>query len=88
MMSSRNNKVIYIGVANGLVRRVYKHKNRLIEGFAKKYNCKKLVWYKYTKDIKSAIQQEQRMKKWKREYKENIINELNPNWNDLYDELI
>ncbi|MCW8848405.1 MAG: hypothetical protein OQJ81_00395 [Melioribacteraceae bacterium] len=59
----------------------------MLEGFTKKYNCKKLVWYKQTGDIKSAIQEEKRMKKWKREFKENVINEMNPEWNDLFEEL-
>jgi len=87
-MSNYNNKVLYIGVTNNLLRRVYEHKQGLIEGFTKKYNCKKLVWYKATNDIKSAIQEEKRMKKWKCKYKENIINEMNTDWKDLYYDLI
>lgn len=67
---------------------MYEHKNGLSEGFTKKYNCKKLVWYKETSSAVSAIQEEKRMKKWKREYKENVIEELNPNWIDLYDDLV
>ena len=88
MMSSTNNKVLYVGVTNNLVRRVYEHKIGLIGGFTKKYNCKKLVWFKDTNDIKSAIQQEKRMKRWKRKFKENLISEMNPNWDDLYENLI
>ena len=84
MMSSMNNKVLYIGITNNLARRVYEHKNELVEGFTKKYNCKKLVWYESVTNVKSAIEQEKRMKKWKRSYKENIINETNPSWKDLY----
>lgn len=87
-MSSTNNKVLYVGVTNNLVRRVYEHKIGLIGGFTKKYNCKKLVWFKDTNDIKSAIQQEKRMKRWKRKFKENLISEMNPNWDDLYENLI
>ena len=88
MMSSPNNKVLYAGVTNNLVRRVYENKIGLIGGFTKKYNCKKLVWFKDTNDIKSAIQQEKRMKRWKRKFKENLISEMNPNWDDLYENLI
>lgn len=86
-MTNQNNKVFYIGVTNNLQRRVYEHKNGLLEGFTKKYNCKKLVWYKDTDDINSAIQEEKRMKKWKRGFKENVINEMNPNWDDLFEGL-
>ena len=87
MITNRNHKVLYIGVTNNLERRIYEHKNKLIEGFTKKYNCTKLVWYTSTNNIESAIQQEKRMKKWKREYKENLVKKVNPNWEDLYQEI-
>ena len=87
IMTNQNNKVLYIGVTNNLQRRVYEHKNGLLEGFTKKFNCKKLIWYKQTGDINSAIQEEKRMKKRNREFKENVINEMNPKWNDLYEGL-
>ncbi len=88
MMSNKLNNVLYIGVTNDILRRVHEHKNNLTEGFTKKYNCHKLVWYQQTQDINSAIIQEKRMKKWKREYKDNIINDMNPEWIDLYDGLV
>lgn len=88
MMTNKYNTVLYTGITNNLIRRVYEHKNNLIEGFTRKYKCHKLVWYMETDDVKSAIIQEKRIKKWKREYKENVINEINPEWKDLYDELI
>jgi len=88
MMANNHNTVLYIGVTNNLIRRVYEHKNGLIDGFTKKYNCHKLVWFQQTNDVDSAITKEKRMKKWKREYKENVIREMNPDWKDLYDELI
>jgi len=84
MMASLNNNVLYIGVTNNLFRRVYEHKSGLIEGFTKTYNCKKLVWYKEFKNINAAIYEEKRMKKWKRVYKNNVINKMNPEWKDLY----
>lgn len=87
-MSSKNNKVLYVGVTNDLIRQVYEHRNGLVEGFTKKYNCKKLVWFSQAEDIKSAIVEEKRMKKWKREYKENIINAMNSTWEDLYNKIV
>ncbi len=87
-MTSLKNKVLYIGVTNNLTRRVFEYKHGLFEGFTKKYNCKKIVWFKETSDIKSAIKEEKRMKKWKREYKENVINEMNPHWDDLFDRIL
>ncbi|WP_018249116.1 GIY-YIG nuclease family protein [Orenia marismortui] len=85
MMTNKNNTVLYIGVTNNIKRRVYEHKEKLVDGFTKKYNCSKLVWAEEFKTMEEAIQAEKRMKKWKREYKENLIKELNPDWNDLYD---
>ncbi len=87
-MTNIHNTVLYIGVTNNLIRRVYEHRNGLIKGFTKKYNCHKLVWYLETHDVESAIIKEKQMKKWIREYKENVINELNPEWKDLYNDLI
>jgi putative endonuclease len=88
MMSNLNNNVLYIGVTNDLIRRVYEHKNNLIDGFTKTYNCHKLVWFQQTDDITTAIAMEKRMKKWKREFKENLIREMNPDWIDLYSGLM
>lgn len=88
IMTNKYNTVLYVGVINDLLRRVYEHKNSLIEGFTKKYNCQKLVWFIETANVESAILQEKRMKKWKREYKENVVNKLNPEWRNLYDDLV
>lgn len=88
MMTNKHHNVLYIGVTNNLIRRVYEHKEGLIEGFTKKYNCHELVWYQQTDDVTAAITQEKRMKKWKREYKENVIREMNPEWKDLYYNLV
>jgi putative endonuclease len=71
IMSNKYNTVLYTGVTNNLKRRVYEHREKLIEGFSSKYNCNKLVWYEETGDIESAILKEKQIKKWKREYKEN-----------------
>ena len=87
-MANKYNTVLYTGVTNNLIRRVYEHKNNLIDGFTKKYNCHKLVWFQETNSIEDAIKEEKRIKKWKREYKENLIRKMNPEWKDLYDDLI
>ena len=87
IMTNNHHTVLYIGVTNDLIRRVYEHKMNLIDGFTKKYNCHKLVWFQQTNDITSAIAQEKKMKKWKRKYKENLIRQMNPEWKDLYDDL-
>jgi putative endonuclease len=74
---------LYIGVTNDLERRIWEHKNKECEGFTEKYNCDCLVYFEETNDITTAIQREKNIKKWKREWKENIIKEMNPKWVDL-----
>jgi len=74
---------LYIGVTNNLRRRIFEHKNKLIEGFSKKYNCNKLVYYEEYKDINEAILREKTLKKWRREKKEDIIRTKNMQWRDL-----
>ena len=83
ILSNWNNQVLYIGVTNNLERRLYEHKNKLIEGFTKKYNLNKLVYFEETTDVKSALEREKQLKGWKREKKNILINSLNPDWNDL-----
>ncbi|MCR4276983.1 MAG: GIY-YIG nuclease family protein [Candidatus Roizmanbacteria bacterium] len=75
--------VLYIGVTNNLQRRVYEHKNELVEGFSKKYKCKKLVYFEEYKDINQAIEREKQLKKWRREKKEVLIKKLNSDFKDL-----
>ncbi len=88
ILASRRNGTLYIGVTNDLVKRVYEHKNGLMGGFTKKYGVHRLVYYEQSDDIYSAIQRERRMKKWKRQWKIELIQKLNPEWKDLYDDLI
>lgn len=83
LLSNKNNNVLYVGVTNNLERRVYEHKNKIIEGFTAKYNINKLVYYEDTSDINSAILREKEIKKWRREKKNNLINSINPEWKDL-----
>ncbi|MDD4211529.1 MAG: GIY-YIG nuclease family protein [Clostridia bacterium] len=85
ILSNYNNKMLYIGVTNNLERRLYEHKNELIDGFTKKYNIHKLVYYECTTDINSAIEREKKLKGWIRDKKNKLIESLNPNWNDLSD---
>ena len=76
-------RVIYIGVTNNLERRVYEHKNGLIEGFTKKYKCHKLVYFEVGDEPEGAISREKMLKKWRRGKKIILIESKNPNWNDL-----
>lgn len=73
MMASKKNGTLYIGVTNDLRRRVWQHKNDVYEGFTKKYGVHRLVWYESTSDIKAAIQREKQMKKWRRQWKIDLI---------------
>jgi putative endonuclease len=75
--------VIYVGVTNDLTRRIYEHKNKLVEGFTKTYNVDKLVYFEETNDVNSALAREKEIKKWRREKKNNLVLRMNPKWNDL-----
>ncbi len=74
-------------MTNDLKRRVYEHKNNLIDGFTKKYDVNKLVYFEMTNEVQDAIIREKRLKKWKRQWKIELIEQVNPAWNDLYFEL-
>lgn len=78
---------LYIGVSNNLQRRIYEHKNNLIDGFTKKYKCHKLVYYEQTSDIESAISREKQIKRWNRKKKESLIKTTNKTWTDLSEHL-
>ena len=83
ILASKRNGTLYIGVTNDLNRRMYEHKNGLVEGFTKNYNIKILVYYELTNSIESAITREKQFKKWNREWKMKLIEENNPMWKDL-----
>ena len=83
ILASNNNTTIYIGVTNNIERRIYEHKNNLIDGFSKKYNTHKLVYLEETNSIENAIKREKQLKGWKRNKKDLLINSINPNWQDL-----
>lgn len=83
ILSNWDDTVLYIGVTGNLPRRLYEHRNGLADGFTKKYNVHKLVYYEYTNDVYSAISREKQLKKWRREKKAALINQMNPSWKDL-----
>ncbi len=83
ILANWNNKVIYTGMTNNLERRLYEHKNKLNDGFTKKYNVNKLVYYEQMSNVEDTIKREKEIKKWRREKKDNLINTLNPEWKDL-----
>jgi putative endonuclease len=83
VLTNKSNKVIYIGVTNNLERRMFEHKNKLVEGFTKRYNLTKLVYYEVTEDVESAIKREKQLKNWHRDWKISLVNQLNPEWEDL-----
>ena len=87
ILTRERNSVFYVGVTNDLIRRVYEHKTGLIEGFTKKHNTKILVYYEQFENIYLAIAREKTIKKWKRQYKINAIESINPEWKDLYIDL-
>jgi putative endonuclease len=88
IMTNKNKTVLYIGVTNDLQRRVYEHSQGLIEGFTKKYNCHFLLYYEEFNDVDQAIEREKELKKWRREKKEALINQVNPEWFFKNDEVL
>ena len=84
ILTNKYNKVLYIGVTNNLIRRIYEHKEKLVDGFTKKYNLNKLVYYETFNDVNLAISREKKLKGFNRNKKVDLINTLNENWNDLY----
>ena len=87
ILANKTNKVLYVGVTNDLKRRVYEHKNNLLDGFTKRYNINKLVYYEQYNDIHLALNREKSVKNLLRVKKESLVNSLNPEWHDLYDEI-
>lgn len=83
IISNDYNNVIYIGVTNNINRRLYEHKNGLLDGFTKRYNVHKLVYMETYNDVRAAIEREKQLKRWSRAKKDKLINGLNPDWVDL-----
>ncbi|BCA60562.1 GIY-YIG nuclease family protein [Sphingomonas sp. HMP6] len=87
IMANRRNGTIYLGATSDLVKRAWEHRNGLVEGFTKRYECYLLVWYEACDSIESARIRERQMKEWKRAWKIREIEGLNPEWEDLYEAL-
>jgi len=83
LLISKTNRVMYVGVTNDLTRRVYEHQNKLVKGFTEKYNVNKLVYYEQTSNVITALNREKEIKKWRREKKNALVVQTNPEWNDL-----
>ena len=83
MLTNKNNNVLYTGVTNDLKRRLYEHKNKLVDGFTQKYNVYKLVYFEITNDVNSAIAREKQIKGWTRAKKNALIESKNSQWCDL-----
>ncbi len=88
IMTNPSNTVLYTGVTSNLIKRVYEHKNKVAEGFTKKYNVVKLVYYEVYEDILLAIEREKKIKAGSRRKKIELIESMNPQWRDLYEDII
>ncbi len=88
ILASKRNGTLYIGVTSDLVKRVWEHKNSSVEGFTKRYGVNQLVWYEMHESMESAIVHEKRLKEWKRKWKLELIESLNPGWEDLYTRIV
>ncbi len=87
-MASKRNGTLYVGFTSNLVKRVYEHKHNMVKGFTQRYGVHMLVYYEQHENHESAIQREKQLKVWKRKWKIRIIEEMNPEWKDLYEEII
>ena len=83
ILANWDHSVLYVGVTNDLTRRLYEHKNGLHEGFTKKYRVTNLVYFEQTSDVTAAIAREKQLKGWRREKKDALVEQMNPEWNDL-----
>ena len=87
-MASQKNGTIYVGVTSDLIKRVWQHKNHVVEGFTEQYKVDKLVYYEIWQDERGAIQREKTLKHWNRNWKLALIEKENPEWRDLYDDIV
>ncbi len=88
ILASQRNGTLYIGVTSDLVKRIWEHKNNMVEGFTKRYDVHQLVWYEVHESMESAIEREKRLKEWKRKWKLELIESGNPNWQDLFNTIV
>ncbi len=88
ILASGKNGTLYVGVTSNLVQRIWQHKNNLVEGFTKKYGVHTLVWYEPHETMEPAIMREKAIKEWRRAWKLKLIEDMNPLWHDMYDEIV
>lgn len=88
ILASRRNGTLYVGVTSDLSGRIWQHKSGLVEGFSKRYGSHQLVWYEVHESMYSAITREKSIKGWRRKWKLDLIEQTNPNWDDLYENLV
>ena len=88
ILASTRNGTLYTGVTSDLVKRIWEHRNNVVEGFTRRYGVHRLVWYELHESMESAIQREKRLKEWKRAWKLELIEGTNPDWQDLYDAIV
>jgi len=88
MLASRRNGTLYTGVTSDLVKRIWEHKNNMVEGFTQRYGVHLLVWYELHASMEAAIQREKRLKGWKRAWKLELIESTNPGWQDMYPTIV
>ncbi|HAF44130.1 MAG: GIY-YIG nuclease [Sideroxydans sp. GWF2_59_14] len=84
LLASKRNGTLYVGVSSDLVKRIWEHKNHVVDGFTKQHGVDQLVWYEVHETMESAIQREKALKEWQRAWKLKLIEENNPDWKDLY----
>ncbi|MDP2277339.1 MAG: GIY-YIG nuclease family protein [Nitrospirota bacterium] len=87
ILCNKRNGTLYTGITSDLIKRIYEHKNNLVDGFTEKYNVHRLIWYEIHESAESAINREKQIKKWKRAWKLELIERHNPQWDDLYESL-
>jgi putative endonuclease len=88
ILASKRNGTLYIGVTSDLVKRIWEHKNNMVDAFTKRYNVHQLVWYELHESMESAITREKRLKNWKRKWKLELIERRNPKWIDMYSTIV
>ena len=84
LLASRRHGTLYLGITNDLSRRIHEHKSKAMPGFSAKYDVQRLVWYETYERVDEAIAREKSLKKWRRDWKIRLIEEMNPDWSDLY----
>ena len=88
ILTNKPNGILYTGVTSHLKQRIWQHKNKLVDGFTRKYNCHRLVYFELHGDMEAAVSREKQIKNWKRAWKISLIEQINPQWKDLWEDII